>query len=65
MTNSQTVNEIIWLNTHLDGFISNALWWCTEAKCQRLCHCTNTYGPDGIYCFSSNNNNLLILLEFD
>lgn len=31
------------LHLHLDGFISNALWWCTEAKGQKLYHWPNTY----------------------
>lgn len=37
------------LKSHLDHFISNPLWYCTEEKWQKLCQCSNTFGVDFMY----------------
>lgn len=33
------------IQSHLDCYVSDPLWLCTEEKF-RIVHCPNTYGPD-------------------
>lgn len=32
--------------SQINGFYSNQLWCCAEAKLQKLCHCSSTFAGD-------------------
>ena len=46
-------DEMSALQSHLDGFVSNALCWGPEAKLRKLCHSPNTNIPTCIQCLFS------------